>query len=172
MKLLFLMLLILYMHSCNAKEQIDLTISDNEKMATLYPEFDMIFSENFSYTGNETLVKFRSKTDANAFSIYKISILLSKTGERRIYIFSPESCKSSSSYTTSYIKTDKRNISYTVFCSNSQQVMTPRSNHGARYLIDLLNNEEFVTLHFPERQVTFDAFGFSSAWLNFGGNAL
>lgn len=172
MKLLFLMLLIPFVCSCYAKEQIDLAVSDNETIATLYPEFDMIFSENFSDTSNETLVKLRSKTDSNTFSIYKISILLSKTGERRIYIFSPGSCKPSSSYTTSYIKTDKRNISYMVFCPKGQLIMTPRSNHGTRYLIDLLNKEETVTLYFPERQVTFDALGFSSAWLGFGGNAL
>lgn len=172
MKLLLLMLFIPFVHSCYAKERIDLAISGNEAIAALYPEFDIIFSENFSDTGNETLVKLRSKTDSNTLSIYKISILLSKTGERRIYIFSPGSCRPRSSYTTFYIKTAKRNISYTGFCPKGQQIMTPRSNHGTRYLIDLLNKEETVTLHFPERQVTFDAFGFSSAWLGFGENAL
>ncbi|TOK04593.1 hypothetical protein CGH72_08375 [Vibrio parahaemolyticus] len=171
MKILLLMCFFLS-HLCYAKSQADFTISDNETISTLYSEFDTILSKNFSETGNETVVKFRSKADYNKFSIYKISILLSKIGERRIYIFSPEPCKPSSSHTTVYIKTNKKNVSYNLFCNNTQQIMTPKDSQGTRYLMDLLNKEETVTLHFSGQQVTFDALGFSTAWLNFGGNAL
>lgn len=171
MKLVYLLLLLTSL-SCCAKNEIDLTAEENETMANLYPEFDRVFYENFSDTGNETVVKLRSHSDAHQFSIYRISIRLSVAGKRRIYIMTPTFCDSTSTSSISYIRTGEKNIAYTLFCRHEQKVLTPNSRQGERYLIDLLNEENAMTVHFWERPITFDAFGFSEAWLSFGGDAL
>lgn len=143
------------------------------ELVKLAPEMDLISSENFNDTGNEAVIKLRDRNNFKKINIYSISILLSLSGEQRVYIITPEFCEKKSNKTTTYfLKTEGKNVVYTSFCYNKKKAYTPKENQGNRYLIDLLNEENAIAISFSERVIKFDTQGFSNAWINYGGNAL
>lgn len=153
----------------------DLTHPEYQKLASLYPSYELLRSLNFDETGEyQSIVGFKHKKEnKNWDAVYSAKIGNSVNGTQNIYIEMAQQCtEENKKIGMITINTNGQNVRYNKFCNGKEVYIIPLSKAGNRYLVRQFKNDKLVKFKFPNINITFDAQGFSNAWDSFGGDAI
>lgn len=177
MKAILLIVLSLWSLNGYAGSLIDLSDPKYAKYAEMYPNHNFLHTVSFAETEGGKLSVFALKNSRDNSSInvaYAARIMdINNNKQPQVFIETPFKCTDvNGSYEDVIIDTNTQYVRYTVFCSGTHKVLTPKSQSGVNFLVTQFKSERPVGMDFPDVFVMFDASGFSESWRNLGGDVL